>query len=127
MVPSGTSDDETDHGEWRRTGGFIVRFVDWRSMELTQFLMDLDDLATLDRYHPDTKTRGRGNIVRHRLRVEGLPGSDSVFNWTEPPVDLPSNCYSATWVQSLCEGDRLNLIANAKPPISLTIDQFIKR
>lgn len=96
-------------------------------MELTQLLMHLDDLATLDRYHPEKNTRGRGNIVRHRLRIEGLPYTVSVLNQPEPPFDLPSNCYNVEWVQSLCEGDRARLILNAKPPVSLSIEKDIQR
>lgn len=127
VVPSATSDDETDHGEGTWTGGFLVRLVEWRSMELLQLLMDLDDLATIDRYNPDTASRGRGNLVRHRLRIAGLPQTESVLNQSEPPFDLPMNCYSVAWVQTLCEDDRARLIADAQPAIDLSIDPTLKK
>lgn len=126
-VVAATSDNETDHGEGKQTRGFLVHWIGWRLLEYLQLLMDLDDLATLDRYNPNTKRQGQGSVVRQRFWILGLPVTQSLLNQSNPPWDLLINCYNEDWARLLCKEDYQTLITNVKPAIQLMINSSLKR
>lgn len=117
-----TSDDESDHGEGKWSGGYVVRVVSWRSEELNQLLRDVDDLAVLLRYK-EPGERGRGAQVRDRYRVYDFPekGRRAV------PFTFPRNCYNERWVDALSPRRRAIFEEECGEPISLTIDPSVKR
>lgn len=116
-----TSDDESDHGEDRFSGGYAVRFLPWRSDEFLQLLMDVDDLVTLNRYDRRDGI-GPGSRGRCRYRIAGFMDQ----RHRTIPYNLPRNCYNLDWVNALTREERARWEKQCEPPMSLAMDAYIK-
>lgn len=88
---SGHSGDESDHRDMN-TLRYTILQLEWRSMELTQYLRALDVVHLSTRWTRDGRPK-QGRFPRIRRVVNGRVDTSA-----EAVPGLPRNFYDATWL-----------------------------
>ncbi|KAF8347509.1 hypothetical protein F5887DRAFT_881624 [Amanita rubescens] len=90
----GISSDESDYNQ--KPPVFYRISPVWRSMELRDFMWQLDGMAAQDNAQSiGRRRRGRNQRTRQRLRTDRINGESSA------PIGLPRNCYDGAWLNTL--------------------------
>ena len=105
LDPSHMSADETDGGAAKsHPPVFRIIIAEWQSMELRNFLWQLDEMYRQDWANPIRTRASPGNPPRHRvLRLDSRSETGAV------PKGLWRNCYNPIWLASLMAYQREEL------------------
>lgn len=118
----GHSEDETDreHRTVDNRARYLIKRLEWRSDELTQYVRALDVVHLSTRWSRSGRPR-RGQFPRIRVATRNKVDRDA-----RPVPGLPRNFYDPSWLAAQSEEDRLVLRVQ-EFEVDLSIPHSIQR